>query len=355
MYRIRLRCNESVILAKEIGKTGTASFINAILRNVSRDKNKLIWPDNKDTVNYLSIIYSYPVHIVKMIINDYGVELAEQIMSYAPKNELIIRANASKITQQQLIELLQAEGVDYKKSSLAKEALAVNDNSLINSELYNKGLFSVQSESSMLAAEAACTAAKRFTNPTILDACAAPGGKTFYMKEHVKDAKITAWDVHEHRVQLIEAGIKRLELYVIYVKTQDATVLKEECINSFDVVLIDAPCSGLGVIASKPDIKYSLSESDIITIEALQKNILDTCSKYLKVGGVLIYSTCTILRNENERRVDAFLKENTAFEKIDITDLVDIEDINITNGYAQLLNINTGHEGFFIAGMVKRS
>ena len=348
-------CNESVKLAKEIGKEGTSSFINAVLRNVSRDKEKIIWPDRKDTVRYLSVIYSYPMHIIKLLINDYGAELTEKIISFVPKNELVIRANTIRISSDELMNLLLSKGIESTKSNLAKDAIITNDSSIVDSEMYDKGLFSVQSESSMLAAQAACEAANRFQSPRILDACAAPGGKTFYIKEHIKNANITAWDVHEHRVKLIEAGIKRLGLIGITAEEQDATELVEEYLGSFDVVLIDAPCSGLGVIASKPDIKYSMSEADLAEIEELQKNILGTCSKYLKPNGVLIYSTCTILKNENERMANHFLENNSDFKKIEISELIDIDKINIENGYAQLLNINTGHDGFFIAGMVKQT
>lgn len=347
-------CNESVNLAKALGKQGAASFINAVLRNVARNKDKLIWPDRSDLIKYLSIRYSYPEHIVKILINDYGEQTAEGIMSFIPDNELIVRANVTKVTTEELLKLLENDGIEVKRSNLAREALIVkNSNNLINSELYKNGLFSVQSESSMLAAEAVCDAAQQFDIPNVLDACAAPGGKTFYIREHLKDANITALDIHEHRVDLIKSGAKRLDLSNIEKKVQDATIINKKFTNNFDIILIDAPCSGLGVIASKPDIKYNLKESDILSIEKLQESILENCKNYLKKNGIIIYSTCTILKNENERRINAFLNKNTEFTKIDIKELLQIDENHITNGYAQLLNINTGHEGFFIAGMVK--
>lgn len=347
-------CNESVNLAKKLGKQGAASFINAVLRNIARDKEKLIWPDRSDLIKYLSIKYSYPEHIVKIFINDYGEQTAESIMSFIPDNELVIRANVTKVTTEELVKLLENNKIELKKSGLASEALIVkNSSDLINSKLYKDGLFSVQSESSMLAAEAVCNAAQRFNKPDVLDACAAPGGKTFYIREHLKDANVTALDIHEHRVELIKSGAKRLDLLDIETKVQDVTVVNKNFTNKFDIILLDAPCSGLGVIASKPDIKYNLKESDILSIENLQESILENCKNYLKKNGIIIYSTCTILKNENERRINAFLDKNTEFTKIDIKELLHLDEKHINNGYAQLLNINTGHEGFFIAGMVK--
>ena len=348
-------CNESVKLAKEIGKEGTSSFINAILRNISREKDKIIFADKKDIVNYLSIVYSYPIHIVKRLLDDYGSKTAEEIMKYTAENYLSIRPTVTKISKEELCNSLEKMGIEILPGALSKEAILIKNSNMISSDLYKEGLFSIQSESSMLSAQAVCSAAQNIEKPLILDACAAPGGKTFYIKEHLKNAKITAWDLHEHRVKLIVSGIKRLGLSDIAVKTQDACELVKDYINKYDIVLIDAPCSGLGVVASKPDIKYNLTEEDLAQIESLQKNILNTCSNYVKPGGKLIYSTCTILKNENERMIDSFLTENDSFEKIDVGTLIDIEEKHKAFGYAQLLNINTGREGFFIAGLVKRT
>lgn len=348
-------CNESVRLAKELGKDGAASFINAVLRNISRDKENLAFPDKKDLVKYLSVIYSYPEHIVKLLINDYGQDTAEKIMAFEANNDFTVRPNVTKINCEDLTKKFIDNGFIVKNSSLIKEALIVNDSDIISSELYKKGFLSIQSESSMLAAQTVVNAVSKIKAPTILDACAAPGGKTFYIKEHVKDSKLTSWDIHEHRVKLIDASASRLGLLEIKTEAQDATILKEEYIEYFDAVLIDAPCSGLGVIYSKPDIKYSSSEADLKEIKKLQRKILDTCSKYVKNSGALIYSTCTILKDENENMVNEFLEKNRSFKKKQINDLINIDNKHIANGYAQMLNINTGHEGFFIAGMVKNT
>jgi len=348
-------CNESVRLAKELGKDGITSFINAILRNVSRDKENLAFPNKKDLVKYLSVLYSYPEHIVKLLIKDYGQDTAEKIMAFEANNSFSIRANVNKITTEELNKKLTENGFELKTSSLTKEALIAYDSDIISSEFYKDGLISIQSESSMLAAQTVVSALSNIKNPNVLDACAAPGGKTFYIKEHVKDSKLVCWDIHEHRVKLINAGASRLGLLDIKTETQDATILKEEYIDFFDAVLIDAPCSGLGVIASKPDIKYSSSEADLKEIIILQRKILKTCAKYVKNGGTLIYSTCTILKDENEHMVNEFLENNKSFKKIPISEFIDIDNKHIVNGYAQMLNINTGHEGFFIAGMVKNT
>lgn len=182
------------------------------------------------------------------------------------------------------------------------------------------------------------------SNEHILDACSAPGGKTTYIAELMSNkGNIEAWDIHEHRTKLVEENAKRLGIDIIQTKVKDATIFDKGCENKFDKILLDVPCLGLGVIKRKPDIKWQRRYEDIEEITKIQKLILNNCSKYLKVGGILVYSTCSILKNENEDVINNFLEENKNFE------ILKIEE----NTFINILP-SKEKDGFFICKLVKK-
>ena len=191
----------------------------------------------------------------------------------------------------------------------------------------------------------------------VLDACSSPGGKTTYLAEIMKNTgKIEAWDIHEHRVNLVKQNAQRLGIKIIDSKTNDATQFKPEYEEKFDKILLDVPCLGLGVIKRKPDIKWHRKKEDIEEITKLQFNILNNCSKYLKKGGELIYSTCSILKEENQDIIERFLKENKNFTYSKYENIKQYNAIKTYINQSKYININTDidHDGFFICKIVKK-
>jgi len=211
------------------------------------------------------------------------------------------------------------------------------------------GIFSIQGEGSMLAAEA--VQVKRGMN--VLDCCAAPGGKTAYMAERMEGTgRVYAWDLHAHRADLIRAAVRRLNLDNVRASARDASVLREEMIDSMDAVLLDAPCTGLGVMDDKPDVKYRHTQESVQELVQTQKKLLDTCCRYVKRGGTLVYSTCSVLKDENERQVKDFLKAHPEFVIDQLPESIP-ESLRKQAGEngLQLLPCRDGVEGFFVARM----
>ncbi len=220
-----------------------------------------------------------------------------------------------------------------------------------NIDLFKEGFFTVQDEGAGLIVDV--LAPKE--DECILDACSSPGGKTTYIAEKMKNkGKIEAWDIHEHRVKLVQNAAKRLGINIIQAKTQDATEFNQDLVGKFDKILLDVPCLGLGVIKRKPDIKWKRKKEDIEEITKIQKAILDNCSKYLKKNGELVYSTCSILKEENEDIIERFLKENLDF-KICKENEKNYENIVIFGEKDKYINIYPSNEndGFFICKLRK--
>lgn len=332
-------CNESVKLAKKYGHKASVGFVNGVLRNVSRNKDAIVFPDKSDLISYLSIGYSCPEWMVKMLNEQYGAEECENILaeSLLP-HPITVRVNTLKTTSSELIERLQAEnGVKAIQDNEIKNCLVIDGALDINNvKLYKEGYFTIQNKSSMLAAEAVGAVKNDF----VIDMCAAPGGKSTYIAECMKNTgRILSFDIYEHKTKLIEKAAERLGINIIETKACDAAVFDESLENKADRVLVDAPCSGLGVIHKKPDIKFSRKPEDISALCEIQSKILDTASRYVKKGGVLVYSTCTILKQENQDVTCDFLKKHSEFE---VTD------------EKQLLTHNMGGSGFYICKMKRK-
>jgi len=350
-------CNESVLLAKQVGKAKLSGFVNGVLRSIVRSKNQITYPDkNDDPIAFLSIYYSYPYWLVQKWVNEYGLSFTEDLLSYRCTNQSVtVRPNTMRISLLEWERLLDDLHIPFKTGVWVPTAYYLSGIGDIGSnEYFRKGLFSVQGESSMLAVQMLSPEPEQY----ILDACSAPGGKAAYIAELMDDkGKVVSWDIHPHRVKLIEENKKRLGLQSIIPEEQNAEVIRKDLVGKMDGVLVDAPCSGLGVIHKKPDIKYRKTLDEISELSKLQSRILQTCSRYVKPGGTLVYSTCTITKEENEEVVANFLKENQDFylNPLQIRRFPpNFDPSRAVKGYVQLLPHLDDIDGFFIAVLKRK-
>lgn len=298
--------NEAVTLAKR-GR-GADKFVNAILRKISQS-NLPNPADIKRKNKRLSIQYSVPVWLVQTLIAEYGDERAEKIFQ-----SLHIRNKASiRVTDSQQIDRL-AEELDAQHSPLSPVGLVKPHGHFAATDYFKQGLITIQDETSQLVAPTL----KIQGEEQILDACAAPGGKTCHMASYLTSGKIMALDLYEHKLTLIEENAKRLGLAdKIETKRLDASRVHEEFgPDTFDKILVDAPCSGIGLIRRKPDIRYNKAAMDFENLKTIQLQILDSVCQSLKIGGIITYSTCTIIAKENQEVIDEFLQAHPNFEQV---------------------------------------
>ncbi|GAB1475703.1 16S rRNA (cytosine(967)-C(5))-methyltransferase RsmB [Bacillota bacterium] len=320
---------ETVDLAKRYCK-GRDGFINAVLRNYLRSGDEIALPQREaDESTFLSIKYSYAKWIVDMWLKEYGPEFTEELLAAgnrAPK--LTIRVNLLKNSKKSLKRRLELKKYKVEEGRLSSNALKVTEGEdLLETGLYKNGLFSVQDESSMAVVEMLNPAPNEF----IIDVCAAPGGKTLYIAERMENSgRIIARDIYKKKLDLLTEDAKRLGITIVEAGTWDAVIADSDLEEAADRVLVDAPCSGLGVIKRKPEIKYK-EQDEIIGLPEIQLRILRASSSYVKKGGVLVYSTCTINPAENRQVVDEFLKNNAKFVKEDSVEL--FPNINDTDGF----------------------
>jgi 16S rRNA (cytosine967-C5)-methyltransferase len=346
--------NEAVKLARARGYEGLTGLVNAVLRSFLRESAVIAWPEREDgMVPYLSVIYSMPEKLVEKFIDIYGEEQAEEIIKGNRSHRyLTIRPNKMRHDDKAFEEMLsQKEGWRVEKAQLDGCWYVSGTGDIAQDADFQKGHYSVQGESSVLAARA--VDAKR--GMTVLDCCAAPGGKTAYLAETMENTgRVQAWDLHPHRVELITKNAERLRLYNVRPMVRDATQLRDQMVETMDAVLLDAPCSGTGVLGDKPDAKYRFSEEKVRELIGLQASMLDTCCTYVKPGGTLVYATCSILPEENQEQVEAFLKRHPEFK---LDSLPNSIPDNLRKKYGehglQILPGIDRMEGFFIARMVK--
>lgn len=331
--------NESVKLAKNNRCAFAAGLCNAVLRAVG--KSGLLLPDNSDKIKYLSVKYSFPHWLCEMWQDAYGEENAEGVMrTAAEKPPIYIKVNNLKTTSAELVNIFKDEGVAAEPVKGFDSALQISDTGDIEKlSSYKNGLFHVQDLASQICAKA--LEAKE--NMTVFDVCSAPGGKAFTVAEHMNNnGTIKAFDIHEHRVKLINNGAKRLGITIIEGRTGDAE--QYDSSNGFaDRVLCDVPCSGLGIVRRKPEIRYK-EKILIDKLPLLQYRILENASNYVKTSGRLIYSTCTLNPAENEEVCKKFLQNHKEFKLVQ-----PLNDINSTDGYITLMPHIHGTDGFFIA------
>jgi len=344
-------CNESVKLCKAIGYPGLSGFINAVLRKVARKKHELgIESINGDDPLSLSLRHSYPEWLVGKWIEDFGIDYTRKIITLAEQDDYTsIRVNTLKTDADKLKKSLEDSGIHVSSGLYMKDALKImKAGDIERHQFYKDGLFTVQDESSMLVVKIL----DPHPGDVVLDACAAPGGKSTYISEKMANmGQVFAWDIHEQRVGMITKNAARMGSSIIYPAKQDACDIIEEYNDRFDRVLADVPCSGLGVSHKKPDIKLKIEPEGINSMLEVQWRVLSNVANYVKTGGVLVYSTCTINADENQRMVAKFLTFYKNFEIEPIEDMLPevLHKIVSPDGTIQLIPSRDFIDGFFIA------
>lgn len=350
-------CNEAVKLAQKKGFHNLKGFVNGVLRNISRNINEVVYPDkDKDKTLYLSVKYSVPEWIIKKWIDDegYGYDTVEKILvaSFEEK-KTTIRYSVNKTTKDEIIKKLTDNQVVVTKGEYLPYALKIAGyNYIADIDGFKDGLFQVQDESSMLVAEIADVDENDF----IIDVCAAPGGKSLHVAEKLNSTgMVSSRDLTDYKVSLINDNILRLGLSNILSKKYDALELDLDVIAKADIVIADLPCSGLGVFGKKTDIKYKITYEKQKELVELQRQILSVVHQYVKPGGVLIYSTCTINKDENIHNVEWFLNEfDFELETIDKYIPKSLQCQTTKVGYIQLLPGIHNTDGFFIARLKRK-
>ena len=347
--------DEAVKQVRAARREGLTGLVNGVLRNLirARDAGELTLPDREtEPVQWLSVQYSVAPVIAERLIDAYGLDRAEGFVKSHPNRGQAIRYNRLKIDQAGFEKWLDDHELKYHPGAIDGAYIIENGGNLADTDGYRQGLYSIQGQSAMLAAQAV----QAKGGMQILDACAAPGGKTALMAEAMNNAgRVYAWDVHDHRVALIRAAAARLGLDNVRATVYDARMPMESIKLTMDAVLVDAPCSGLGVIAEKPDIKYRTNTENLDSLPPLQGEILEACAQAVKVGGKLIYATCTVLPAENEDVVNAFLKKHPEFAPDNGADwLPEFLRNQLVDGMLTLSPDREDFEGFFIARMVRK-
>ena len=343
--------NEAVKLARGAGMEAACGFINAVLRRLAREKDAIRWPDREaDPMGYLSVMGSMPMWLVEKLVSAYGLEEAGRVILYRQaEHPVVVRPNLSRLSDADFAALLSRRGWRVERGLAPHAWLVYGAGDLAGDPDYRAGLFSIQGQSSMLAAEAL----EVRPGMKVLDACAAPGGKSAYLCEQMQlTGRVYAWELHEKRAQLLEGVRRRLGLDNLRISVRDALDFRPDLEGTLDGVLLDAPCAGLGVLSQKPDIKLRLKQEDIPAIVDTQGRLLDTVCRYVRPGGALVYSTCSLLPEENADRVRAFLEThgNFVLDPLPASFPAELRERQTACGL-QLLGCRDGVEGFFIARM----
>ncbi|SET36615.1 16S rRNA (cytosine(967)-C(5))-methyltransferase RsmB [Paenibacillus sp. NFR01] len=349
--------NEAVNIAKRRGHQGISGMVNGVLRSVLRAGELPRFKAGLSREEEISIRHSHPLWMVKAWAAEYGIDAAEAMC--AANNEppaASVRVNTTMISRDKLLEQMLAQGLDATPSPVSPYGIVVKGGgNLALTSWYEDGYLSVQDESSMLVAEAVAPE----PGMSVLDCCAAPGGKTAHMAELMKDeGRIYANDLHEHKAKLIAEQAQRLGLDCVEAGTGDALELARRFApGSFDRILLDAPCSGLGVIRRKPDLKWRKQPEDVSAIAGLQLELLQSVSGLLKPGGVLVYSTCTTEQAENGAVVAEFLRNNSGFAAAELPEALRerLSPPALDAGGLQILPQHFGSDGFFIARIQRLS
>ena len=330
--------NESVKLSKKNGAAFASGLVNAVLRKIISNGLK--------TDGSMSVNYSAPEWLCDMCCRSYGRENAEKLLEASfGAVDTVLRVNTEKIDADNLINLLAEEGFDCEIGGNVENSAVVKSGGAVHkTEAYKKGLFHVQDAASQLC----CKALGVQENETVIDICAAPGGKSFTLAENMKNTgRIISCDIYEHRLKLISYGAERLGLTNIETVRNDGNVFNPD-FPLADKILCDVPCSGLGVIRKKPEIRFKKCE-EVDKLQDLQYSIMCISSRYLKIGGVMVYSTCSLNPNENEKIVEKFLTEHDNFEGVRV--LSDISRYGVDTDYLTLMPHIHGCDGFFISAV----
>lgn len=341
-------CNEAVEEAKEVSLEAS-KLVNGILRNYIKDEKEIVVPGNR--IDELAYKFSFQPWMIRLFIKQYGEDRTMKLMAGLNETpKVTVRVNEFKAEYDEVYEKLEEIGYNIEDGYACPEAIAIKGGKGIeDNQLFKEGLITVQDESAMLVAPLLDLK----EGDKVLDLCAAPGGKTTHIAELLANSgEVLAFDLHENKLSLIEENAKRLGLNNIVCKAMDATKLNSDYISYGDKVLIDVPCSGLGIIRKKPEIKWNKTRQQLKDLVPIQREIMENAWQYLKPGGTLVYSTCTLNKEENEENLKWFLsKHNDAeIEKIYIGN----NNNFIYNGDGSLTILpNDSMDGFFI-GKIKK-
>lgn len=327
-------CNEAVKLAVKRGFGGLRGFVNGLLRNIARNRDSIRYPEKEtDILQYLSVKYSMPLWIVQMWQQQMGAEKTERVLKgFKQEKRTYIRCNTVKSSVEQIRNTLEKENVKVTRVQDIPYALEIEGYDYIAGlESFNMGLYQIQDISSMTAGYMA----EFKEGDMVVDVCAAPGGKSINAAISVgSTGRVYSRDISDYKVSLIEDNVRRMGLDNITVQVHDALERDDDMVEKADVVIADLPCSGLGVIGRKPDIKYNITPDKLCSLKELQQNILSVVQAYVKKGGILMYSTCTINSSENEENAD-WICDTFGFSKVE---------------YRQILpDEKGGTDGFFVA------
>ena len=347
--------SEAVKIAKKRGGQFNGKLVNAILREMTRTPLPSL-DTIKDEAERLAVETSHPLWLIKLWSKQFGWEKTIQMArAYNERVNVTIRVNGVRGTREELKQKLESEGITCEYGNLSQDALVILKGNVIKTKAFEQGWFYVQDESSMLVARAL----KPKHHSKVLDTCSAPGGKTTHVAELMRQTgTVYAHDVYEHKIKLIEDNVKRLGLTNVVATLQDATTLNERYeSDSFDAVLVDAPCSGLGILRRHPEVKITKQPSDLDEIMMIQKKILNTVAPLVKVGGTLVYSTCTVNRKENDKMVEQFLAQHPEYE-LDATLVNRLPEVlheQTKKGMVQLFPGDYQTDGFFIACLKRQA
>jgi 16S rRNA (cytosine967-C5)-methyltransferase len=341
--------NETVELSKKVG-LHSDKFINGVLRSMLREEKPIKWPDKRKQRNqYIAKWYSFPQWLIDGWVKEYGFADTERLCEYFNNPaQTWIRVNTLKATAEEIKSVFEHLNIEYVQHPALPEAFCLKSLQKIKqSSLFKQGKIIVQDLSAMLPA--------LVLNPSkgnqVLDMCAAPGGKTTYLSAIMNNSgSIMACDLHPHRVELIEHNVKRLGVENVRCYAGDATALPDDCYVRFDAVLLDAPCSGLGVLNRRADLRWRIRKSSLPEIEQLQEQLLDAACHYLKPQGTLVYSTCTLNKNENEYQIKRFLEKHPNFECVPFECLGE----TCESGQKTIYPYIDQTDGFFIAKLVRK-
>ena len=345
--------NEGVNLAKRYGHKASSNFTNAILRKVEKKDYKELF-EIKDDVERISKTTSMPIWIIKELNKNRNIKEVEEIcINLNKKPKINIRVNKLKTSIQEVEKILTEEKIQYNKIlEEMPEFLEIEKiKDIENNKFFKKGYFTVQDVSAGLTVKILSPK----PNEIVLDACSETGRKTTYIAEIMENkGKIVAGDIYEHRLNLINENCERLGISIVETKQIDGTIFQEDFYQKYDKILLDVPCLGIGVIRRKPDIKWQKTEEDVKEIIKVQENILKNCSRYLKPGGELVYSTCSILKEENEDIIEKFLNETNNFKIFDLENEVKEFKKYVTKKGFLSIKPSEKNDGFFICKLIKK-
>lgn len=339
--------NSYVNISKKYDKN-SSKFVNAVLRNYLRKQNEIIFPDeNENPIKHISTKYSHPEWLIEKWVKHYGQEETIKTCEFNNKVPPVsLRINKLKISKEELLDLLKENNIGFKASEISDECiLLTNTGNIKNLAGYKEGFWAVQGECSSLVGKVL----NPQKNETILDLCAAPGGKTAHIAALMQNTgEVVAVDNNQSRLNKINENCFRLGITSVKAVLSDAEIYSSE--TKFDRILIDAPCSNTGVFAKRPDARWKRTPEDLQELIKLQLKILDNAAKLLKVGGKIVYSTCSIEPEENLLMIERFLKNNRDFKLEDISEFLHLKDEG-HSGYIQIIQSKYNTDGFFIAAL----